>query len=328
MIGANQTIAIGSKDEDAMTVFHKFAPWVSAEAAALFAAEAAASVEPPPGDIPSLRQHYNAFNERHLAVARAHYPVDIVRGEIAGVAVDIVTPAGIDVDHRTLLCLHGGAFMWGRGAGALLEAVPVAVTAGMRVIAVEYALAPEQVFPAAVNDVFAVYRALCETQLAQSIGIYGCSAGGALTAQTTARIIAEGDPLPGAVAMLHGTGLDMFGDSRASSAFLSGTDAAPDVPSLATMPYLAGARADDPLVFPGEHDEMLAQFPPSLLVTGTRDFAASSVTVMHRRLHTAGADASLLHFDGMWHAHHMATTLPESRETFAALARHFGDHLA
>jgi monoterpene epsilon-lactone hydrolase len=328
MILVNQNIAIGSKDEDAMTGFHRFAPWVSAEAAEMFAVEAAASTELPPSDIPSLRRHYDAFNQRHLAVARDHYPVDIVRDEIGGVRVDIVTPSGNDIDHRTLLCLHGGAFMWGRGAGALLEAVPVAATAKMRVIAVEYALAPEQVFPAAVDDVFAVYRALCEAQPATSIGIYGCSAGGALTAQTVARIVAEGSPLPGAVAMLHGTGLDMHGDSRASAAFLSGTDAAPDTPSLATMPYLAGASGDDPLVFPGEHSKVLAQFPPSLLVTGTRDFAASSVTVMHRRLRAAGADASLLHFDGMWHAHHMATTLPESRETFAALAGFFHDHLA
>jgi len=328
MIGANHNIAIGSKDEDAMTGFHKFAPWVSAEATALFAAEAAASAEALPSDIASLRRHYDAFNRLHLAVARDHYPVDVVRGEIAGVAVDIVTPAGFEGDHRTLLCLHGGAFMWGRGAGALLEAVPVAATAGMRVIAVEYALAPEHVFPAAVDDVFAVYRALYETQPAQSIGIYGCSAGGALTAQTVARIITEGLSVPGAVAMLHGTGLDMHGDSRASAAFLTGTDAAPDAPSLATMPYLAGASAGDPLVFPGEHGGLLAQFPPSLLVTGTRDFAASSVTMMHRRLRAAGTDAALLHFDGMWHAHHMATTLPEARETFVALAHHFDDHLA
>jgi acetyl esterase/lipase len=49
---------------------------------------------------------------------------------------------------------------------------------------------------------------------------------------------------------------------------------------------------------------------------------------MHRRLLAAGVEASLIHFDGMWHAHHMATTLPESRETFDALARFFDTHLA
>jgi acetyl esterase/lipase len=304
----------------------RFAPWVSREAESLFRAEHGAQ-STPAGDIEALRAHYDAFNQRHLAVAREHYPVDVVPSEIAGVRVDIVTPAYADVDGRTLLCLHGGAFMWGRGAGALLEAVPVAATARMRVIAVEYALAPEQSFPAAVTDVLAVYRELSARQSPESIGIYGCSAGGILTAQATARIIAEGIPVPGAIVMLGGTGLEMQGDSAASAAAFNGQPPTSESPGLAALPYFAGADAYDPLVFPGEHSDVLAGFPPSLLVTGTRDFAASSVTVMHRRLAAAGVDASLIHFDGMWHAYHMATTLPESRETFAAMARFFERHL-
>jgi acetyl esterase/lipase len=305
---------------------NRFAPWVSEEAQALFRAEADVPAAPE-GDIAALRTHYDAFNQRHLAAARAAYPVDIASDEIAGVRVDIVTPPGAGTGGRTLLCLHGGAFMWGRGAGALLEAVPVAATSGIRVIAVEYALAPEQVFPAAVQDVLAVYCALLADQPARGIGIYGCSAGGILTAQATARMIADGLPLPGAIAMLCGTGLEMQGDSAASTAAFNGQPETAEPLGLAGLPYFTGADPRDPLVFPGEHPEMLAQFPPSLLVTGTRDFAASSVAVMHRRLLAAGAEASLIHFDGMWHAHHMATTLPESRETFAAMARFFDTHL-
>lgn len=305
---------------------HRFAPWVSAEAQALFAAELAAPPAPA-GDIAALRAHYDAFNRRHLATALEHYPVDIAEDRIAGIRVDVVTPVGGVGDQRTLLCLHGGAFMWGRGAGALLEAVPVAATAKMRVIAVEYSLAPETAFPVAVEDVVAVYRALCETQPAAGIGIYGCSAGASLTAQSAARMIHDRLPMPGAIAMLCAAGLPIDGDSVASAGPFSGApDAAPV--SFADMPYFAGADPNDPLLFPGEHPEVLAHFPPSLLVSGTRDFAASAVTVMHRRLLAAGADASLILFDGIWHAHHMATTLPESRETFEALARHFGKHLA
>lgn len=300
-----------------------FAPWVSREVQELFEAEAAATPPPPPGDdIAPLRRHYDAFNRRHLAVAQAHYPVEIAADEIAGVRVDVVIPPGWK-DGPTLLCLHGGAFMWGRGAGALLEAVPVAATAGMRVIAIAYALAPEQPFPAAVDDVLRVYGALCSRQSPGSIGIYGCSAGGVLTAQAVARMITDSVPVPGGVAMLCGTGLDMIGDSVAIAHLLAGGPDPESAPQLATMPYLAGADPHDPRVFPGEHADVLAHFPPSLLVTGSRDFAASSVTTMHRRLRAAGRDASLLHFDGMRHAFHMATTLPEAREAFAALATFF-----
>lgn len=303
-----------------------FAPWVSAEAQALFHAQ---SEQPSaPGDIAALRVHYDAFNRRHLETALAHYPVDIVRSEIGGVVVDIVTPKQGLASDRALLCLHGGAFMWGRGAGALLEAVPVAATLGIRVIAVEYALAPEQVFPAAVDDVVAVYRSLCEQLASNKIGIYGCSAGGILTAQTIARLIAQAAPLPAAIVMLCGTGLEMQGDSAVTAGPLTGQADAADTPDLASLSYFSSADIDDPLVFPGNHPDVLARFPPSLLVTGTRDFAASSAMMMHRRLVAAGAHAELLCFDGMWHAFHMATTLPEARETFAVMSKFFASHLA
>jgi len=306
----------------------RFAPWVSDEAAAAFRATLVSPpAAPAHGDIAAARLHWDAFNQRHLDTALAHNDVQIVPDEIGCVPVKVVTPSAGAANDRTLLCLHGGAFMWGRGAGAVLEAAPVAATTGCRVIAVEYALAPERIFPAAVDDVFAVYRALCARQSAKSIGIYGCSAGAILTAQVTARMIAEGFAVPGAIAMLCGTGLEMLGDSAASAASFNGHDDNPESLGLAGLPYFAGADIADPLVFPGGHPEILARFPPSLSVTGTRDFAASSVTVMHRRLAAAGTDARLLHFDGMGHAFHMATTLPEARETFAALARFFGTHL-
>ncbi|MFM5885393.1 MAG: alpha/beta hydrolase [Novosphingobium sp.] len=300
---------------------------MSAEAIACFAEQ---SAFPPAtsGDVAALRDHYDAFNRRHLDIALASYAVDCTRSKIAGVVVDIVVPAGGATCEGTLLCLHGGAFMWGRGAGALLKAAPVAAVTGMRVIAVEYALAPEQIFPAAVDDVLAVYQSLLGTEPARRIGIYGCSAGGILTAQAVSRMIAEKVALPGAIAMLCGTGLEMIGDSAASAAAFAAGPGDAEPASLAALPYFVGADLADPLVFPGEHPARLAEFPPSLLITGTRDFAASSVTVMHRRLLAAGAEAALIQFDGMWHAHHMATTLPESRETFAALNRFFAAHLA
>lgn len=213
----------------------RFAPWVSGEAQALFLAELGAP-SAPDGDVASLRVHYDAFNRRHLATARDHYPVEIARSEFAGVAVDLVTPAGGSADSRTLICLHGGAFMWGRGAGALLEAVPLAAVTGLRVVAVEYALAPERVFPAAVEDVVAVFRALAAEVPPSRIGLYGCSAGGVLTAQTVARLLRNGDTPPGAVTMLCGTGLEMAGDSAATAAALTGQPAAADPLSLAALP--------------------------------------------------------------------------------------------
>lgn len=299
----------------------EFADWVSSEAQALF--RAAASEPGPPSDLPAIRAHYDAFNRRHLATALDIYPVETRQEDWRGVPVHVVEPADGVSDPRTLLCLHGGAFMWGSGAGALLEAVPVAATTGMRVVAVDYRLAPEHPFPAAVDDALAVYDDLSARQPPSSIGVYGCSAGAMLTAQLVARLIGDRRPAPGAIAMFHGAGLDFAGDSAATSRLFDSRAEPGKAPSVEDLPYLASADLADPLVVPGRHPQTLAHFPPSLLVTGTRDFAASACATMHRRLLAAGVDALFVEFDGMWHAHHMATALPEARETFQILARFF-----
>lgn len=301
----------------------QFAEWVSQEAQA-----AALPAAPPAGaDIALLRAHYDAFNRRMLETALAAYPVDIDECVITGVPAAVVSPPGGPTDRRVLICLHGGAFMWGGGAGALLEAAPMAATMGCEVVAVDYRLAPEHRFPAAVDDVLAVFASLRTSTPASRIGIYGCSAGAALTAQTVSRLIHDGAPRPGAIAMLHGAGLEFAGDSAAIAAAFDRRDDAGEPPKARDLPYFATADLTDPLVMPGEHPSVLAQFPPALLVSATRDFAASACSVMHRRLLAAGVDARFVLFDGLAHAHHMAVDLPESRETFALLTAFFRKEL-
>ena len=217
--------------------------------------------------------------------------------------------------------------MWGSGAGALLDAVPVAAATGMQVLAVDYQLAPENVFPAAVNDILSVYREIVAEQDARETGIYGCSAGAVLTAEAVARLLHDQLPVPGAIAMLHGGGLDFQGDSAQTAGVLQAAPTAGPSPTFDALPYFSGVDPNDPLAVPGNHPDVLAGFPPSLLVTASRDFAASAVWVMHRRLLAAGVEAECVTFDGLWHAHHMSTDLPESRETFDLLARFFRTRL-
>lgn len=302
------------------------APWVSAEARARFAA-GVLGARSPAGDLAAVRAHYDRFNRERAAVARRLFDVTVEDTRLGDVPVTIVQPATAPRSDRLLICLHGGAFMWGSGAGALVEAIPMAATAGCTVIAVDYRLAPEHAFPAAVDDVLACWAAVVADRPASTVGMFGCSAGGILTAQVTARLLREGRPAPGALAMLHGTGLEIDGDSAATSGPLCGIGHADVLPGLASLPYFRDADPADPLVFPGGHPAVLARFPPSLLITGTRDFAASSLATMHRRLLAAGVAADLVVFDGMWHAHHVDTDLPEAAETFALMAGFFAERL-
>jgi acetyl esterase/lipase len=281
----------------------------------------------PIDDVGAAREHYDRFNTDRLDVALELYPVTIQNDVVGGVVVHEVLPATVKADEPVLVCLHGGAFIWGAGAGALVEAVPVAAVSGLRVIAVDYRLSPEHRFPAAVEDVVAVIAAL-RAQGVRRIGAFGCSAGGVLTAQVTARLLSDGLAPPDAIAMLHGCGVDIGGDSLATAELLNGTPGAAAIERLHDLSYFEGTDATNPLVFPGESPAVLSQFPPAMLISGTRDFAASSTTQMHRRLLAGGRDAQLVIFDGMWHAHHADTDLPEARETFALLANFFRSRLS
>jgi monoterpene epsilon-lactone hydrolase len=302
------------------------ARWVSEAARRTFETEVQGRGEAF-ASIAEARLAYDFDNRRRLEVMRGIFPVQTRALEIAGVPVELVVPAGRDPVLRpaepVLICLHGGAFAWGGGAGALLEAVPIAAVSGLPVLAVDYRMAPEHRHPAATEDVAALYEALLIDRASSAIGLFGCSAGGALVAQSVARFQSVGLPRPGAIAMLHAAGLELGGDLLALAPFLNADDPAAGVFSLAALPYFEGSDPGDPLVFPGDHPEVVSAFPPSLLITATRDFAASSVSVMHRRLLAQGVEAEFILFDGLWHAFHMSGELPESRELYDRVSNFF-----
>lgn len=140
--------------------------------------------------------------EPTLNWALANYPVDVVDTNMAGVHVGIVTPrGGVPAKNkgRVLINVHGGGFIMGRGLKmGLAESVPIASLGGLTVVTIDYRLAPYHQYPAASEDVEKVYRKLLKTYKPEAIGIYGCSAGGALTAQSIAWFQSKGLPRPGA----------------------------------------------------------------------------------------------------------------------------------
>ena len=161
----------------------QFAHWVSREAIEAFELLSSLPKAPDTKDTEAIRAFYDEFNQRYLSEALDVFDVAITDVYVGDIRVHLVERPNTK-PGPTLICLHGGSFMWGRGAGALLEAVPIAATTGFRVAAVEYALAPENQYPSAIDDVINVYSSLLEQVPANSIGVFGCSAGGMLTSQT------------------------------------------------------------------------------------------------------------------------------------------------
>lgn len=262
---------------------------------------------------------------------KAAYRVDIVPAMIGGVYSEIFTPAsGIlpGNSDRVLINLHGGAFQSGARVIGRVESIPIAAVAGIKVISVDYRQAPEFHFPAATEDVVAVYRELLKTYKPGNIGIYGCSAGGTLTAQVTASLIANKMPRPGAIGMFCGTGeVWAKGDSSYFWDMMNGATPGSIESRMQTYEYIRGQDTSNPLLFPMRYPKYLAAFPPALLISGTRSFDMSTIVDAHEKLTTAGVDADLHIWEGVTHAFFYDPSLPESQEAYGVIAKFFAEKL-
>ena len=193
---------------------------------------------------------------------------------------------------RVLINLHGGGFIAGGHARALLEAIPIASVGKIKVVTLDYRLAPEHVFPAASEDIAAAYRTLLAEYRPENIGIYGCSAGGTLSAEAVAWFQKEQLPPPGAIVMICSNAARMgTGDSS-----LLGRALGIAVPHPAKLRwYFDGSDPNDPLVSPCASSEVLAKFPPTLLISAGRDFFLSHTTSHASPAHQSGSRGAALY---------------------------------
>jgi acetyl esterase/lipase len=296
---------------------------------------------PGPSDIKGERAHQDKIMRAFLAPMLTRYKVHIAEERIGGILTEVITPAeGVAPENRDrlLINVHGGGFTTGARSASLVESVPLAALMRIKVVSIDYRMGPEHSFPAASEDVATVYRALLETHAPEKMALYGCSAGGLLTAQSIAWFQTQGLPNPAAIGIFcASTGGFFGGDSMHYAGPLTngplpprpegdGARAAPPPPP--GHAYLGKARADDPLVYPIASPAVLAKFPPTLFITGTRSFEFSAALNAHVQLDKAGVETRFHGWDGMFHGFFYNSELPESREAYDVMVRFFDKHLA
>ena len=157
-----------------------------------------------PESLEVRRKRTDEWRAKQSAEAKRLFPVKVEETTTAGVRTDIITPLDTPAANRdrVLINLHGGGF--NSDSGSLIEGVPIANPAKVKVVSVYYRLAPENRFPAAVEDVVAVYKELLKTYKPKKIGIFGTSAGAILTGEVTSQLKKSGLPLPGALGVFSG----------------------------------------------------------------------------------------------------------------------------
>jgi acetyl esterase/lipase len=252
--------------------------------------------------------------------------------KIAGVHAYIYTPkADIPARNRNriLINLHGGGFSGCWPGCAELESIPVSALGRIEVVSVDYREGPENRFPAASEDVAAVYRELLKTHKPGDIGIYGCSAGGMLTAMSVAWFQTHALPAPAAIGIFCASAGGGFGgDALYTAGPLGEARMAPaSPPQTPPLSYFAGTDPKDPLVAPVNSPEILAKFPPTLLITGTRGFELSSALYTHEQLVKAGVETELHVWEGLFHGFFYNMDVPESKDALNVIVKFFDRHL-
>ena len=301
----------------------------------------------------TLGRDLEAIREARLCVAEGYYktaiykdtrkkhPVEISHTDMGGVYTEVFEPtSGIDPANtdRLLISIHGGGFVVGARYFSHTEAMQVADMGRIKVVSPDYRMAPEYRHPAGIEDVLAVYQEALESYAPEKIGIFGCSAGAMLTAQVVTRMLLDDIPIPGAIglfcagaAMTDGVP-GVFKSNRSEFAYIVAAQNGMPRP-VATEPesprgYFEAADANDRTVAPGDHDDLLGAFPPTLLISGTRDFLLSGVIATHRKLANLGVDAHLHIWEGHGHANFAFNPrLPESDEVHQTIVDFFDRYL-
>jgi acetyl esterase/lipase len=267
------------------------------------------------------------YKSTYYKKMRNRYDVVMTPERIGGVYTEVFTPKeGISASHkeRVLINLHGGHFEFGSRVISHLESIPIASIGKIKVISIDYRLAPEYTFPAASEDVAAVYREVLKSYKPQNIGLYGCSAGGLLAAESIAWFQRASLPIPGAVGMFcAGASYYQEGVSTQIAAALEGFHYEPSP----VHPYFKDTDPSNPLAFPIYSQQTMARFPPSLLIASTTDLALSSVAHTQSVLVDLGVEADLHVWEGVGHAFFYDPDLPESQQAYDVIVRFFDNHL-
>ena len=225
-----------------------------------------------------------------------------------------VTPSHITASWP-ILYGFGGGFIQGSAYEDLTIAAPLCAMTGAALIIPSYRLAPEHPWPAAIDDGFSVYQALCERPFA----CVGESAGGNLVLAAMLRAKRAGLPLPRAAALLSPwCDLSISSDSQS---FNDGRD-----PTLTTQDSIMAAK-----LYAGKNDiahpdispingDFDNSFPPFLITTGTRDLLLSLSVRLASILRKKGIDVDLHVWEGLWHVFEWDDSLPESNESIKNIA--------
>ena len=256
--------------------------------------------------------------------------VTISTDKVGDITVYTLMPKGFKKESKKhlFIYLHGGGYIFGGGLSGLSEAILIAQRVQIPVLSIDYRMPPSHPYPADINDVVRVYKTIIQSHLPDKVAMGGSSSGGGLTMAVVQKLKSLNLPLPAALYL--GTPWADLSKSGDSLYINEGIDR-----KLGTYDgFLASAAK----LYAGRHGLKeaglspvygdVSGFPPTMLVSGTRDLFLSMAVRVHRKLKKEGVVADLNIYEGLSHVEYFVfPDTPESLEVYGDLKSFLKKHL-
>lgn len=239
-----------------------------------------------------------------------------------------IDPPDLSNPDAVIFYIHGGSNFFGHPT--LCKNIPVSIAhqSGIRVISIEYRLAPEHPYPAPIEDIVAVISGYA-THLGKALpyALVGHSAGSGLA--LSARLMAQQHnlPLPKAMALIAPwVDAELAGDSWTTLEHFCPNPPTNEWMYESVQAFLGGFERKDPLVSP-LHSDLSGLCPTYIQVPGRDRFLSDGIR-LNRKLLSAKVDSTLDIWEGMWHGFQMMPQIPEAQDANRATADFLANALA
>jgi monoterpene epsilon-lactone hydrolase len=258
-------------------------------------------------------------------IARVRLGDGVIREAVSadGVPCEWVIPQE-SLKNQVLLYLHGGGFVFGLTPPHLQLGEYLARNMGMRILMVDYRLAPDFPFPAALDDCITAYLWLLKQGiLAQNMVVAGDSAGGNLTITMLMKLRDSGYALPAAAACLSPV-TDLTTKDNQRKGFKDPL-LPPKATKFYTESYVGHNDAHDPLISPVFGN--LRGLPPLLVHAGEDEILRDDAIRIASLARSVGVDVRLEIYPRMWHVWQLNLKLPQAIQSLEDIGHFFKAHL-
>ncbi|MCE9531895.1 MAG: alpha/beta hydrolase [Planctomycetes bacterium] len=283
---------------------------------------------PAPDDVAGWKRDWEAgekASEPKVQITLKRFEPTVAKRKLGGVPVLDIKPNGWKESKKVLVHLHGGAYALYSAHSRLPSSVPAADATGLRVISIDYTVAPAGKWEKVIDEVLAVLDALQkEGHKLKDIAIYGESAGGAMAAGAVLKMRDKSLGMPAVVVLLSPwSDITNSGDTAIT---LKNVD--PLYVYERDLKHAADAYADPkdqkhPYVSP-VYGDYTKGFPPTLIQGGTREIFLSHFVRHYRAINDANGVAVLDLYEGMPHVFQIRPEMTDAPETKAAMKKMTG----